>query len=679
MAGLILAANNSYCYEASDFSVAKSFIGVISNFNGDGVSIQRMVLAENVWGAKIWFGRESDDNNLSFKNIIFKAMARPNCYSCYTQTGSCNDFHAIYIPVVQIHGKSIPIDKKTPDGLLSICADSALDSKLAITNVTFFNYKIDYQLDANTNFNTCSNNYIFQQPGVPDSSSRIYLRNVTAKNSAKVAFFKFEEPDPAFLFWRGGCGDFLCTGNKNWILTDLDGTLFGAVSQVTPKNLGISSALCHDVPEWNGRLCDGKNFGMIEFQNDGPGQRMRLISPVNITSSIMKNTLNEWREWKWNGIDPADKRLARFNGMLQVNTTNAIEFEVVVPEELKLKLERFEDFWWVIINIRYERPNVIEVWNMANQTMIKPFKKEDNINLTALALSPDQCGANIYDVDNSSIIFVLNSQSDCILKVRTIDSIRITMHLETTVEDFYKNNAQATFFDKIRAFLGLDMARIRIAGIRSGSVILIFDIVEELNLTNSTSALDTENSTSDGNLTESEIQLLNSTASELKNYGEKLVQSIDNGSFTLPNTTILGITTQLISTNITSTNDANNTTNNTNNTNNNTNEGSDYSWVWNNDGKSNKTRNSTEKSQSEPEDTTKIIILLSILIPGFTILFLIVCCCLKNKEGITLIRLAFDYTKFSNDKEISYQEIDFRRKNVKMNYHIYFNLTIIGI
>ena len=56
-----------------------------------------------------------------------------------------------------------------------------------------------------------------------------------------------------------------------------------------------------------------------------------------------------------------DKRRARFNGIVQTNVSMNMEFEVVVPEELNLKLEHFQgELWWTIIKIQYERPNVIE-------------------------------------------------------------------------------------------------------------------------------------------------------------------------------------------------------------------------------------------------------------------------------------------------------------------------------
>ena len=84
--------------------------GVLSNFNGIGLSIQRMVLAlaENTYNSKLWMGHEADDVTLSFTNIVFMAMARPQCSSCYSNGSSCNNMKGLLIPVVQILGNDNP-------------------------------------------------------------------------------------------------------------------------------------------------------------------------------------------------------------------------------------------------------------------------------------------------------------------------------------------------------------------------------------------------------------------------------------------------------------------------------------------------------------------------------------------------------------------------------------------
>ena len=576
-------------------------------------------------------GHEGDDVTLSFTNIVFMAMARPQCSSCYSDGSSCNDMKALLVPIVQISGKDIPIDKHTPLDILSQCTDSAFDQKLLMNNIQFYNYKIDYSQDANTNYKKCSNNYIFQQPSVPDQSARVWLQNTIAKNSVKDAYIQLEEPPQNFLFWRGGCGDFNCSGNKNWILTDTDGKLFGQPSQVIPHNDSLVYANCVDNHVWNAKLCTGISFGMMEFQNDGPDQRLRLIAPINVTTPHSLFVLNQWREWQWNGPDPMDKRLARFNVIIEINQTVNLSPEPTMPEEWKFKLENYGNFWWTVVNMRYERPNVIEVWNMYNKTFIKPYRNDQNINLTELALNPNSCGANIYDPDTSNITFVINNRPNCILKVRTIDAIRITMHLDTTVADFYANNGVATFLDKISAFLGLDMSRIRIASIKTGSVYVGFAIVANQALSDSTSALDTVNSTYTNVSNASQIAQFNKMVNELTNYSNVLQQAVNNGTLNISNIKILDMQSQLIVTNITNsswTNTSNNTSNNT----------------------------TPKVIVQGSEDNTTMIVLLAVLIPCCSLLLLLLCFCIKNKSGVSMIKLAFDYSFNKKEVEVTFNQ-----------------------
>jgi len=647
-AGLILNGNNTYCFEATDISIASSHAGIISNFNGVGFSLQRVILAENQYASKIWYGNDADENRLTFTNLVISAMARPNCPYCYSIAGACQNLVAILIPIVQIHGKSIPIDKVNPDGLLSQCIDAAFDSKLILTNVTFMNYKLDYSKDNNSNYASyCQNNFLFQQPDIPDAASRIFMTGVTNVNGDPSAIIVEQEPNINFLGWRGGCGDFNCTGNKNYLVTDLDGSFFGYKGQILPQNLGINSPACTSTQNtWDAQMCTGINFGIMEFQNDGPDQRQRLISPLNVSSQYMYSTLNEWREWQWLGPDPLNMRLARFNGIVETNKSLWLQYTVTVPEQLKFKLETYVQPWWVIISMWYERPNVIEVWNMFNNTFISPFRPDQKIDLTTMV---DQCGANIYNSNNCTITFVLNSQPGCVLKVRTINAIKITMHLTNTVEDFYSNDGQTTFIDKISTFLGLDMGRIRIAGISSGSTIVDFAIVENLTLQNSTSPDDSLASNASTTPNSSQIQNFNAMASELTNYGNQLTQAVNNGSLVMPSKlgNVTGITTQLVVTNITATN----TTNNTNNTNN--------------------TNGTTNHSTKTNDNSNLTVILIATLIPSFVLIILIIICCIKNKDGFSLIKMAYDYTRKNKKIETSFNQ-ELMKKNVMDIFHKIF-------
>ena len=90
------------------------------------------------------------------------------------------------------------------------------------------------------------------------------------------------------------------------------------------------------------------------------------------------------------------------------------------------------------------------------------------------------CGANIFYYDNRTIAFVVNKDPDCMVHIIETNSVFVTMRFEVTLEDFYKNNHEALFVDKISAFLNISPDRVRIVKIRQGSVVIDFLIDEEL-------------------------------------------------------------------------------------------------------------------------------------------------------------------------------------------------------
>jgi hypothetical protein len=91
-------------------------------------------------------------------------------------------------------------------------------------NVVFENFKTSY-----SGFSACGNNTVFvTDPNAFDSVCAHYLTASPCTNCDNSALFYFKYPDPKTLGWFGGCGSFECTGLLNALLTDLDGSFFGA-------------------------------------------------------------------------------------------------------------------------------------------------------------------------------------------------------------------------------------------------------------------------------------------------------------------------------------------------------------------------------------------------------------------------------------------------------------------
>ena len=133
-----------------------------------------------------------------------------------------------------------------------------------------------------------------------------------------------------------------------------------------------------------------------------------------------------------------------------------------------MQTERIGDF--AIFKIKYTTPNSIQV--KVGKKIIKPFPVSSNVNLLKKTTI---CGANIFNSEKQTIEFVI-SNINCIPHLIVTDSVRVSLRLETTVDNFYKNNGVATFIDKIAAFLGIETSRIKIVDVRKGSAIVEFFI-----------------------------------------------------------------------------------------------------------------------------------------------------------------------------------------------------------
>ncbi len=103
--------------------------------------------------------------------------------------------------------------------------------------------------------------------------------------------------------------------------------------------------------------------------------------------------------------------------------------------------------------------------------IVKPFLIQNNV-ATDLRNHVGVCGANNFHYDNGTIEFVLNGKSNCQVRVRLSSYVKLTARLSIPVMDFFNNNGPTTFITNICAFLGIDPGRLKIVGVRNGSVIV---------------------------------------------------------------------------------------------------------------------------------------------------------------------------------------------------------------
>ena len=75
---------------------------------------------------------------------------------------------------------------------------------------------------------------------------------------------------------------------------------------------------------------------------------------------------------------------------------------------------------------------------------------------------------------------------ECEIIYVLLNTISVSIHLDVDINDFYNNNGQATFVDKMCSFLGISFDRLKVANIRSGSAFVDYNVISSIaNTTNS--------------------------------------------------------------------------------------------------------------------------------------------------------------------------------------------------
>jgi hypothetical protein len=99
------------------------------------------------------------------------------------------------------------------------------------------------------------------------------------------------------------------------------------------------------MPTWNGLMCTGDRFGIIEFESIAPDFNTRMISPVYVATENhapgkwINNSLNMWKEWDWLGREPMNDRMQRYYGLYLVWDWYNITFSSQNPTDMRFRLQ----------------------------------------------------------------------------------------------------------------------------------------------------------------------------------------------------------------------------------------------------------------------------------------------------------------------------------------------------
>lgn len=106
--------------------------------------------------------------------------------------------------------------------------------------------------------------------------------------------------NPNDLGWFGGCGDILCTGRSNFVVTDFTGNFLGSPGTIIPNNraIGDNEAGCVRSSIMNAHVCTNRlDFATLAFESIAADSNLRIMWPLNLTydGSTYSNIINGWR------------------------------------------------------------------------------------------------------------------------------------------------------------------------------------------------------------------------------------------------------------------------------------------------------------------------------------------------------------------------------------------------
>lgn len=240
------------------------------------------------------------------------------------------------------------------------------------------------------------------------------LFNSPCNNCDNNSYVFCDVPYTSQLGWFGGCGDILCTGFNNYLVTDWTGDFLGTPGTVIANNsvIGSQEANCVYSTSMNGYNCLNRtDFAALEYQSIAPDYNTRIMWPVNLTyaGSNYTTVTNGWREWEWLGKEPQNLRIGRFVSVVTLKKVYNMTFSAIPPYNLQLQLQKRTPLGnssnYIIIKLYYPLPNSIRV--TVNNVIQKPILLTDYVNASSpgllSSLNTTQCGSNIYYYTNSTI------------------------------------------------------------------------------------------------------------------------------------------------------------------------------------------------------------------------------------------------------------------------------------
>jgi len=470
--GWLVGASGASCNGINKFIGWGLQEGVITYFRASKVVADSITLADVQRGFVLATGGyTSVANEVHIQHSHVIAVLQNTASGHYAgRSAECSTGTAIYIPVATETAKDFqPLRSEIP--WTNVRSNHVWKGSLFVDYVTFENYDNGVaQCQGNTIFR--SNEY------AADASASSFFSHISLVGSSTLNdpnIYKFADANPAWININD-CGNWQCTGLKNIIVKDTDGSLTGSQTTIIPKNTQAAIG-CTVSNSMNGYTCPDLHWGLLTFESKDEDASTRIISPITVASTGsntdgFRNDINTYMDHLADGVNEGDlNRLSRFNSIIKTNKEYEISYTGGLPNIMRFQLQAASDPTdYVIVTQRYTRPQVVEV-TLENGNVIKPNIPKNGVK------SSDICGANVYMGVEQTVTFKLTGDPSCVLLTRVTNAVKGRVRYDIDIEEFYNQDGPTHFIDRIVMVLGLDPSRIRVVNIIPGSTIIDFHVI----------------------------------------------------------------------------------------------------------------------------------------------------------------------------------------------------------
>ena len=291
---------------------------------------------------------------------------------------------------------------------------------------------------------------------------------------------------------------------------------------------------------WNALICPKRDFGMLLLQNLENEANMRTIAPMLIENNqeTFINKVNSFMDHQCEFGYPSHKRTPIHPGILTMERNYNLTFTGTNPSVMKIQL--VDTFFpnglkkGAVFRVKYSSPQSVVVFDSKGiEIKTRTFKEAEQLVITDTTL---KCGDNRWTSVQNTLDFYITNEASCILTLKAVNSIQLSLRLNMSVEDFYSKDSSNQLIYNIAAILGIPVEQIRITGILKGSAIVLTQILEKIPKMDEITTVDstsTSTSTSTSS-TNTSTSLTFDGKLNLKLALDTIISSIQTGGLSLP-------------------------------------------------------------------------------------------------------------------------------------------------